>query len=66
MAAALLHMPLANAEKKPEQTKRALDDVHERLESLKKELNSSQEAHKDAADALKESEIAISEANKKL
>ncbi len=66
MAASLLHMPLAIAEKKPEQTKRALDDVHERLESLKKELNSSQEAHKDAADALKESEIAISEANKKL
>jgi septal ring factor EnvC (AmiA/AmiB activator) len=66
MTAALLHMPLANAEKKPEQTKRALDDVHERLESLKKELNSSQEAHKDAADALKESEMAISAANKKL
>jgi len=66
MAALLLHVPLANAEKKPEQTKRALDDVHERLESLKKELNSSQEAHKDAADALKESETAISEANKKL
>lgn len=66
MVAALLHMPLANAENKPEQTKRTLNDVHERLESLKKELNSSQEAHKDAADALKESEIAISEANKKL
>jgi septal ring factor EnvC (AmiA/AmiB activator) len=66
MAAALLHMPLANAENKPEQTKRTLSDVHERLESLKKELNSSQEAHKDAADALKESEIAISDANKKL
>jgi len=66
MAAALLHMPQANAENKPEQTKRTLNDVHERLESLKKELNSSQEAHKDAADALKESEIAISEANKKL
>ncbi|HSG93612.1 MAG TPA: peptidase M23, partial [Methylotenera sp.] len=59
-------MPQANAEKKPEQTKRALSDVHERLESLKKELNSSQEAHKDAADALKDSETAISEANKKL
>lgn len=66
MAATLLHMPLAFAEKKPEQTKRELNDVHERLESLKKELNSSQEAHKDAADALKESEKAISEANKKL
>lgn len=66
IAFALLHMPQANAEKKPEQTKRALSDVHERLESLKKELNSSQEAHKDAADALKDSETAISEANKKL
>ncbi len=66
MAAALQHIPLAHAENKPEQTKRTLNDVHERLESLKKELNSSQEAHKDAADALKESEIAISEANKKL
>lgn len=54
------------AEKKPEQTKRALNDIHERLESLKKELNNAQEAHKDAADALKASEIAISEANKKL
>lgn len=66
MAAMLLQVSLAFAEKKPEQTKRALSDVHERLESLKKELNSSQEAHKDAADALKESEKAISEANKKL
>ncbi len=66
MTVALLHSSTALAEKKPEQTKRALNDVHERLESLKRELNSSQEAHKDAADALKESELAISEANKKL
>jgi septal ring factor EnvC (AmiA/AmiB activator) len=66
MAVALLQMPPAYAENKPEQTKRILSDVHERLESLKKELNSSQDAHKDAADALKESEIAISEANKTL
>lgn len=66
MLAILLQVPPAYAEKKPEQTKRELNDVHERLESLKKELNSSQEARKDAADALKESEIAISAANKKL
>lgn len=66
MAAMLLQASLVFAEKKPEQTKRALNDVQERLESLKKELNSSQEAHKDAADALKESEKAISDANKKL
>ena len=62
----LLKASLVFAEKKPEQTQRALSDVHERLESLKKELNNSQEAHKDAADALRESEKAISEANKKL
>lgn len=66
MSAMLLHPSWASAEKKPEQTKRALSDLHERLETLKKELDSSQEAHKDAADALKESEQAISEANKKL
>ncbi len=66
IAITLLYPPQASAEKKPEQTKRALSDVHERLESLKKELNNSQEAHKDAADALKESEKSISEANKKL
>ena len=63
----LLSLPLtAAAEKKVEQPKRALSDVHERLETLKKELDSSKEAHRDAADALKESEKAISDANKKL
>lgn len=66
MAALLLHAPLVLAEKKPAQPKQALSDLHQRLESLKKELDHSQEAHKDAADALKESEQAISEANKKL
>ncbi|MEO6118438.1 MAG: peptidoglycan DD-metalloendopeptidase family protein [Methylotenera sp.] len=55
----------AFAAKKPE-PKQKLSDVQERLESLKKELDDSQEAHKDAADALKESEVAISAANKKL
>jgi len=54
------------AAKKPEASKQALTDLQERLEALKKELDNSQEAHKDAADALKESERAISEANKKL
>ena len=47
-------------------SKQSLSDVHERLESFKKELDTAQEAHKDAADALKESEVAISVANKKL
>ncbi|MES2181827.1 MAG: peptidoglycan DD-metalloendopeptidase family protein [Pseudomonadota bacterium] len=62
----LSHTPDVFAAKKIEQSKQNLSDVQERLESLKKELDSSQEAHKDAADALKESEVAISIANKKL
>lgn len=66
LTSAMLSLPmLANAEKKVE-PKSELNDVHERLESLKKELDDSKEAHKDAADALKKSEKAISEANKKL
>lgn len=51
---------------KKEQSKEALSDVQQRLESLRKELDSNEEAHKDAADALKQSERAISEANKKI
>lgn len=58
-------VPYAHANKK-EQSKQSLNDVQQRLETLKKELDNSQEAHKDAADALKESELAISAANKKL
>lgn len=58
-------LPYANANKK-EQSKQNLSDVQQRLEALKRELDTSQEAHKDAADALKQSEQAISEANKKL
>ncbi|HEX5539204.1 MAG TPA: peptidoglycan DD-metalloendopeptidase family protein, partial [Methylophilaceae bacterium] len=46
--------------------KAALSDLQERLESLKKELDSSQAAHSEAADELKQSEKAISEANRKL
>lgn len=65
--ALILTLPVtATAAKKVEQSKEALSDVQQRLEALKKELDNSQEAHKDAADALKESERAISEANKKL
>lgn len=66
IATMLLHTHLVLAEKKPAQPKQALSDLQQRLESLKKELGNSQEAHKDAADALKESELAISDANKKL
>ncbi|MEY3882817.1 MAG: hypothetical protein RLZZ379_95, partial [Pseudomonadota bacterium] len=66
MLTLLSHGLFAFAAKKSEQPNQALSDVQQRLESLKKELGNSQEAHKDAADALKESEVAISASNKKL
>ena len=49
-----------------EKPKDQLNNIHERIETLKKELNNTKEAHADAADALKESEKAISETNRKL
>lgn len=54
------------AAKKTDATKENLKQVHEKIETLKKELDASQDAHKDAADALKASETAISQAQKKL
>ncbi|MCB5186285.1 peptidoglycan DD-metalloendopeptidase family protein [Methylobacillus gramineus] len=56
----------AKAEKPVEKPREALDEIHQRLESLKKELGTSTEAHAEAADELKKSEKAISEANRKL
>jgi septal ring factor EnvC (AmiA/AmiB activator) len=66
MLSLLLHASWCLAEKKPEQPKQALNQLQKQLEALKKELDQAQEEHKDAADALKESEVAISGANKKL
>jgi murein hydrolase activator len=54
------------AAKKIDVAKEDLSDLHEKISELKKELDSNQAEHKDAADALKDSEIAISGANKKL
>jgi septal ring factor EnvC (AmiA/AmiB activator) len=51
---------------KVEKPKEKLNNIHERIESLTKELGKTKEAHADAADALKESEKAISETNRKL
>jgi septal ring factor EnvC (AmiA/AmiB activator) len=51
---------------KAEQSKEDLNRLHERIEALKKELDSTKEAHKDATDELKASEKAISETNRKL
>ncbi|MCB5190388.1 peptidoglycan DD-metalloendopeptidase family protein [Methylobacillus arboreus] len=67
LASSLSAVPAAWAAKNDtEKPKAALDEIHQRLESLKKELDSSREAHAEAADALKKSEKAISEANRKL
>ena len=52
------------AAKKIDAAKEDLSDVKQKIEALKKELNSNQEAHHDAADALKESETAISATNR--
>ncbi len=54
------------AAKKIDLAKEDLSDIQEKIQALKKELDSNQEAHKDATDALKSSETAISSANKKL
>jgi len=62
----LLFCTLSLAENKPEQPKQALTELQQRLKALKQELDQTQGEHKEAADALKASERAISEANKKL
>ncbi len=62
----LLNASWCYAEKKSDQPKQALSELQQQLEALKKELDQAQEEHKDAADALKESEVAISGADKKL
>lgn len=54
------------AAKKEEAAKEDLSAVHQKLEALKKDLDASTGAHKEAADALKDSERAISLAQKKL
>lgn len=65
LAALLMSAPAA-ANTKADKSKAELNALHKKIEALNKELNSSQAAHKDAADELKDSERAISEANRKL
>lgn len=66
LAMGLLACHSALAAKKADAAKDDLKDVHEKIETLKKELDASTDAHKDAADALRASETAISKAQKKL
>ncbi|MES2502709.1 MAG: peptidoglycan DD-metalloendopeptidase family protein [Pseudomonadota bacterium] len=56
----------AFAAKKIDAAKEDLGDLQQKIQALKQELDNKQAAHKDAADALKDSETAISQANKKL
>jgi septal ring factor EnvC (AmiA/AmiB activator) len=65
LTALMLAQPAA-ANTKTDKSKAELNALHKKIEALNKELNSSQEAHRDAADELKDSEKAISEANRKL
>jgi septal ring factor EnvC (AmiA/AmiB activator) len=66
LLACLFAPELSSAGAKAEQSKEDLNRLHERIEALKKELDSTKEAHKDASDELKQSEKAISETNRKL
>ena len=66
LANALVFSSASFAAKKIDAAKEDLSDVKQKIEALKKELDSNQEAHHDAADALKESETAISAANQKI
>ena len=54
------------AAKKIDAAKEDLSDIQTKIQALKKELDNKQAAHKDATDALKDSETAISAANQKL
>lgn len=54
------------AAKKIDVAKEDLSDLQKKIRALKKELDSKQEAHQDATDALKDSETAISSAKQKL
>lgn len=63
---ASLSAQTAHSAPKKTPAKQDLTAIKARINALKKELNSSQEAHKDAADELKESEQAISATNQKL
>jgi murein hydrolase activator len=64
-ACLVAYAPYSFAEKK-EEPKASLSKIKEKINTLKKELTSAQQAQKDATDALKASEVAISNTNRKL
>lgn len=65
LLAALL-LTSGSAQSAPAASKESLRELQNRIESLQQELDRTEGAHAEASDALKESEQAISEANRKL
>lgn len=63
---ALFFTPFPADAGKQEAARESLEQLQNRIESLKKEMEKTEGAHAEAADALKQSEQAISEANRKL
>jgi len=67
LAAALLALVILGAQAAPRNApKQQLDELRERLEALEKELAGAEESRVEAADQLRDSERAISQANRKL
>jgi septal ring factor EnvC (AmiA/AmiB activator) len=66
LAACWVFVPGVLAAPSAEKTRQNLEELHQRIEALKKELDSTEEKRSEAADELKQSEKAISEANRKL
>jgi len=65
LVAALL-LSAGGARSAPAVSNESLQELQKRIESLKQELDRTEGAHAEASDALKESEQAISDANRKL
>ncbi|MCX7627925.1 MAG: peptidoglycan DD-metalloendopeptidase family protein [Methylophilaceae bacterium] len=61
----LFLLPVSAQDARPP-SREALQELQSRIESLKRELDRTEEAHAEVSDALKQSEQAISEANRKL
>jgi septal ring factor EnvC (AmiA/AmiB activator) len=63
---AVLFLTASGAHAGAAATKESLQELQQRIESLKQEVDRTEGAHAEASDALKQSEQAISEANRKL
>lgn len=67
LAAVLFHTcQLYAAQPSTQASKESLQELQNRIQNLKQELDRTEDAHADARDALKQSEQAISESNRKL